>query len=286
MILFTGLTGAVGTEIVKLLPEFGIQARGLVRDPAKADMIKAAGVEVVHGDLGDPDTIKEALRGCDKAFLLMANARQQLDLEKGFVDAARTAEVRHLVKMSANGANSNSTALLKRYHGDSEQYIRESGLPYTLVRPNYFMQNMFHVAASIVEQDKYFMPMRDGQVGIIDVRDVARFMLTVLTHPGHENKTYEITGSELVSFHDIAGQLSDVMGREIRYVDVPAEDFKESIVHWVPDDWYVETVSDMFKLTAQGRGALLNDIYTQVTGRAPTSLRQFFRDYSTFFEKA
>ena len=286
MILFTGLTGAVGTEIVKLLPEFGIQARGLVRDPAKADMIKAAGVEVVHGDLGDPDTIKEALRGCDKAFLLMANARQQLDLEKGFADAARTAEVRHLVKMSANGANSNSTALLKRYHGDSEQYIRESGLPYTLVRPNYFMQNMFHVAASIVEQDKYFMPMRDGQVGIIDVRDVARFILTVLTRPGHENKTYEITGPELVSFHDIAGQLSDVMGREIRYVDVPAEDFKESLVHWVPDDWYVETVSDMFKLTAQGRGALLNDVYTQVTGRAPTSLRQFFRDYSTFFEKA
>ena len=285
MILFTGLTGAIGTEIVKLLPEFGIQARGLVRDPAKADLIGAAGVEVIPGDLGDPVTVKEALQGCDKAFLLMANSRDQLDLEKGFVDAARASGVRRLVKMSANGACSNSTSLLKRYHGNSEQHIRESGLSYTLVRPNYFMQNMFHVAASIVEHDKYFMPMRDGQVGIIDVRDVARFILTVLTRPGHENKTYEITGPELVSFHDIAGQLSEVMGREIRYVDVPAEDFKESLSQWVPDDWYVETVSDMFKLTAQGRGALLNDIYSQVTGRAPTTLRQFFRDYSSFFEK-
>ena len=285
MILFTGLTGAVGTEIVKLLPEFGIQARGLVRDPAKADLIGAAGVEVIPGDLGDPVTVKEALQGCDKAFLLMANSRQQLDLEKGFVDAARASGVRRLVKMSANGANSNSTSLLKRYHGNSEQHIRESGLSYTLVRPNYFMQNMFHVAASIVEQDKYFMPMRDGQVGIIDVRDVARFILTVLTLPGHENKTYEITGPELVSFHDIAGQLSEVMGREIRYVDVPAEDFKESLSQWVPDDWYVETVSDMFKLTAQGRGALLNDIYSQVTGGAPTTLRQFFQDYSSFFAR-
>ena len=286
MILFTGLTGAVGTEIVKLLPEFGIQARGLVRDPAKADLIKAAGVDVITGDLGDPIAIKEALQGCDKAFLLMANSREQLDLEIGFVDAARASGVRYLVKMSANGANSNSTSLLKRYHGDSEQHIRDSGLSYTLVRPNYFMQNMFHVAAGIIDQDKYFMPMRDGQVGIIDVRDVARFILTVLTSPGHENKTYEITGPELVSFHDIAGQLSEVMGREIRYVDVPAEDFKESLSQWVPDDWYVETVSDMFKLTAQGRGALLNDIYTQVTGRAPTTLRQFFQDYSSFFEKS
>ena len=286
MILFTGLTGAVGTEIVKLLPEFAIQARGLVRDPAKADLIKAAGVEVITGELGDPVTVKEALRGCDKAFLLMANSREQLVLEKSFVDAARASGVRHLVKMSANGANSNSTSLLKRYHGDSEQHIRDSGLSYTLVRPNYFMQNMFHVAAGIVEQDKYFMPMRDGQVGIIDVRDVARFILAVLTSPGHENKTYEITGPELVSFHDIAGQLSNVMGREILYVDVPAEDFKESLSQWVPDDWYVETVSDMFKLTAQGRGALLNDIYSQVTGRAPTTLRQFFQDYSSFFEKS
>ena len=285
MILFTGLTGAVGTEIVKLLPEFGIQARGLVRDPAKADLIRAAGVEAIPGDLGDPVTVKEALQGCDKAFLLMANSREQLDLEKGFVDAAQASGVRRLVKMSANGANSNSTSLLKRYHGNSEQHIRESGLSYTLVRPNYFMQNMFHVAASIVEQDKYFMPMRDGQVGIIDVRDVARFILTVLTRPGHENKTYEITGPELVSFHDIAGQLSEVMGREIRYVDVPAEDFKESLSQWVPDDWYVETVSDMFKLTAQGRGALLNDIYSQVTGGAPTTLRQFFQDYSSFFAR-
>ena len=286
MILFTGLTGAVGTEIVKLLPEFGIRARGLVRDPAKADLIKAASVEVITGDLGDPVAIKEALQGCDKAFLLMANSREQLDLEISFVDAARASGVRYLVKMSANGANSNSTSLLKRYHGDSEQHIRDSGLSYTLVRPNYFMQNMFHVAAGIIDQDKYFMPMRDGQVGIIDVRDVARFILTVLTSPGHENKTYEITGPELVSFHDIAGQLSEVVGREIRYVDVPAEDFKESLSQWVPDDWYVETVSDMFKLTAQGRGALLNDIYTQVTGRAPTTLRQFFQDYSSFFEKS
>ena len=285
MVLFTGLTGVVGTEILRLLPEYEIQTRGLIRDSGKTGALKNAGVEVVCGDLAEAAAVKEALQGCDKAFLLIGNARQQLDLEKGFVDIAREAGIRHLVKMSANGADSNSTALLKRYHGDAEQYIRESGLCYTLIRPNFFMQNMFHLAGSIVEQDKFFMPMRDGQVGIIDVRDVARFILTVLTAPGHEDKTYEITGSELVSFHDIASQLSEVMGREINYVDVPAEDFKQSLLQWVPDDWYVETVSELFELIAQGSGALLNDEYTRVTGRIPTTLRQFFRDYSSFFEK-
>ena len=285
MILFTGLTGAVGTEILKLLPDYEIQARGLIRDSGKADALKDAGVEMVCGDLADSAAVAEALQGCDKAFLLMANAREQLDLEKGFVDAARAAGVGHLVKMSANGANSNSTSLLKRYHGDAEQYIRESGLGYTLVRPNFFMQNMLHITGTIVAEDKFYMPMRDGQVGIIDVRDVARFVLDVLTGSGHDGETYEITGPELVSFHDIAVQLSGVMGREISYIDVPAADFKQSLAHWVPDEWYVETVSEMFELTAQGRGALLNDNYTRVTGRAPTSLGQFFRDYASFFEK-
>ena len=285
MILFTGLTGAVGMEIVKVLPEYGIQARGLVRNPDKTDALRKAGVEVVRGGLEDRDAVRAALRGCDRAFLLMANSREQLDLEKSFVNAAGECGVGHIVKMSANGADSNSTALLKRYHGDAEQYIRESGLRYTLVRPNFFMQNMLHMAGSIVEQDRFFMPMRTGQVGIIDVRDVARFILDVLTGPDHEDQTYEITGPELVSFHEIADQLSEVMGREIRYVDQPAAEFKQSLLQWVPDDWYVETVSELFELIAQGSGALLNDEYTRVTGRAPTTLRRFFRDYSPSFEK-
>ena len=285
MILFTGLTGAVGTEIIKLLPEYDIPARGLVRNPDKADAVREAGVEMIPGGLEDKDAVNAALRGCDRAFLLMANSRQQLELEKSFVDACVEAGVRHIVKMSANGADSNSTALLKRYHGDAEQYIRESGLRYTLVRPNFFMQNMLHITGFIVAEDKFHMPMRDGQVGIIDVRDVARFILDVLTRTGHENKTYEITGPELVSFHDIAAQLSEVVGREIRYVDQPAAEFKQSLRHWVPDDWYVETVSELFELIAQGSGALLNDEYTRVTGRAPITLRRFFRDYSSSFEK-
>ena len=286
MILFIGLTGAVGTEIIKLLPEYGIRARGLVRNPDKAEAAREAGVEIIPGSLEDEDAISAALQGCDRAFLLMANSRQQLELEKSFVDTAVETGVGHIVKMSANGADSNSKALLKRYHGDSEQHIRESGLRYTLVRPNFFMQNMLHMAGSIVEQDRFFMPMRDGQVGIIDVRDVARFVLDVLTLPGHEDQTYEVTGSELLSFHDIAEQLSEVMGREIRYVDQPAAEFKQSLLQWVPDNWYVETVSELFELIAQGSGAILNDEYTQVTGRAPTALRRFFRDYSSFFEKA
>ena len=283
MILFTGLTGAVGTEILKLIPAYGIRARGLVRNPDKAVALPAAGVDVVRGGLEDQDAVKTALPGCDSAFLLMANSREQLELEKRFVDAAVEAGIGHIVKMSANGAHPGSPALLKRYHGAAELYIRESGLRYTLVRPNFFMQNMLHVAAAIVEQDRFFMPMGDGQVGIIDVRDVAHFVLTVLTRPGREHRTCEITGPELVSFHDVARQLSGVMGRPISYIDQPPSEFKASLLQWVPDDWYVETVSELFELIAQGSGALLNDVYTRVTGREPTPLRQFFRDYSSCF---
>ena len=270
---------------MKLLPEYDIRARGLVRDPDKAGAIRNAGVEVSHGGLEDKDTVKAALRECDRAFLLMANSREQLELEKSFIDAARNAGIGNIVKMSANGADTGSPALLSRFHGESENYIRASGMSYTLVRPNFFMQNMLHVANTIVAEDKFYMPMRDGRVGIIDVRDVARFVLTVLTGSGHDGKTYEITGPELLSFHDIAQQLSEVMGRDIHYVDTPAAEFKQSLLQWVPDDWYVETVSELFELIAQGSGAIRNDEYTRVTGRSPTTLCQFFRDYSSFFAK-
>ena len=285
MILFTGLTGAVGTEIVKLLPEYGIRARGLIRKPEQAQTLQAAGVEIALGSLEDEAALSAALQGCEQAFLLMANCREQLDLEKNFVDLAHRTGVQHIVKMSANGAGADSSALLKRYHGESEDHIRRSGLAYTLVRPNFFMQNLLHVAASIVEQDKIILPMRAGKVGIIDVRDVAHFVLALLARPGQENKTCEITGPELLSFQQIAAQLSAVMGREIGYVDVPPAEFKQSLLQWVPDQWYVETVSELFELIAQGSGALLNDEYTRATGRTPTTLQQFFGDYSSYFEK-
>ena len=283
MILFTGLTGKVGAAIVELLPEFGVQARGLVRDRGKAAVMEAAGVEVALGDLGDAAAVGTALEGCEKAFLLMANGPRQLELELGFIEAAQGAGLGRLVKMSANGADSASAAALKRFHGDAEECLRTSGLPYTVIRPNFFMQNLLWMAAEIAARDSFSMPMGKGRVGIIDVRDVARFVLTVLTQPGHENKTYEITGPELVSFHDIARQLSAATGRTIRYIDIAPEAFRRVLAQWMPDDWQVEAVAQLFALIAQDQGALVNDVYRQATGRAPSPLRQFFQDCAPAF---
>ena len=283
MILFTGLTGKVGAAIVKLLPEFGVQARGLVRDRGKAAALEAAGVEVALGDLGDAAAVSATLEGCEKAFLLMANGPRQLELELGFIEAAQGAGLGRLVKMSANGADSASAAALKRFHGDAEERLRASGLPYTVIRPNFFMQNLLWMAAEIAERDAFSMPMGQGRVGIIDVRDVARFVLTVLTQPGHENKTYEITGPELVSFHDIARQLSAATGRTIRYIDIAPEAFRRVLSQWMPDDWQVEAVAQLFALIAQDQGALVNDVYRQATGREPSHLRQFFQDCAPAF---
>lgn len=283
MILFTGLTGKVGAAIVKVLPEFGVRARGLVRDPCKAAALEAAGVEVAVGDLGDAAAVSVALEGCEKAFLLMANGPRQLELEQGFIAAAQGAGLAHLVKMSATGADSASPAVLKRFHGDAEECLRGSGLPYTVIRPNFFMQNLLWMAAEIGARSSFSMPMGQGRVGIIDVRDVARFVLTALTQPGHENKTYEITGPELVSFHGIARQLSTATGRTIRYIDIAPEAFRRALAQWMPDAWQVEAVAGLFALIAQDQGALVNDVYRQITGRAPGGLQQFFQDHAPAF---
>lgn len=281
--LFTGLTGTVGREIMKLLPRFDIPARGLVRKAEQAPLLEAAGVRPVLGDLGDDAALAKALAGCGQAFLLTANDARQLEWEEKFIDRAAAAGVRRLVKLSAVGADENSPALLKRWHGVAERRLRESGLRYAIVRPGFFMQNLLHCAAEIAAQNAFSLPMGNGRVGAVDAHDVARFVLTVLSRPDGEDRIYEITGPKVVSFHDMAAQLSAVLGREIRYLDAEPGAFRQALLQWMPDAWYADAVAALFALIAQGHGAMANDEYREATGRAPTTTGQFFRDHAEVF---
>ena len=106
----------------------------------------------------------------------------------------------------------------------------ESGLPYTFVTAIYFMQNTLAVAPTVASAGTIYMPMKDGKVGIIDARDVAEAVATVLTSDGHEGKSYLLTGPESISVHDVADTLSRVLGNEVKYVNVPPEGAKEAML--------------------------------------------------------
>ena len=122
-------------------------------------------MNVIQGDMTDADALAQAMTGVTRACLVMANGKAQLEAETAFVDAAKTAGVEHVVKLSAIGADSQSSAVLKRIHGDSENYLRKSGLGYSIVRPNFFMTNLLMAAPTIKQDDAMYWPMADAEVG-------------------------------------------------------------------------------------------------------------------------
>jgi uncharacterized protein YbjT (DUF2867 family) len=283
MILLTGVTGKIGGETAKQLVAKGASLRALVRDEAKAADLKAAGVELVVGDIADADTVNKALDGAEKAFLLLPNGEHQLEWEKQFTDLAVAAGVKHLVKMSSMEAVADAETPIPRAHWASEEYIRASGLDWTMVKPNFFMQNLLASAGSIKAQRKFFMPMGDGTTGMADARDIGAVCAEVLTGEGHAGQSYEITGPEVLSFYDVADRFSEVLGEKVEYDPMSMDQFRERMTGiLVP--WHLNAVCELFREIAEIGLDHTTDTFKELTGRDPISVRQFIEDYAGAFK--
>jgi uncharacterized protein YbjT (DUF2867 family) len=277
MILLTGATGKIGGETAKQLIEKGASLRALVRNEAKAADLQAAGVELIVGDFADADTVKRALDGAEKAFLLAPNGEHQQAQEKQFVDLAVAAGVKQLVKMSSLEAVADAQTAIPKIHWASEEYIRASGLDWTMIKPNFFMQNLLTSAATIKGQRKFFLPMADGTTGMSDIRDIGAVCAEALTGEGHAGQSYEITGPEIVTFHDVAERFSQVLGEKVEYVAIPMEAYREKLGQ-VLQPWHANAVSELFGEIAAGGLNQLTSTFKELIGRDPISVRQFVED--------
>ena len=283
MILVTGATGRTGSEVVKALIAKGEQVRALVRDPQRAEVIQGPGVELVVGDVEKPETWDAALQGVDKVFLLSPEGPQMAELHGKFADAAKRAGVRHLVRMSILVANPDSPLAIGRWHGEADQNVANSGIPYTIIRPAYFMQNIIGSARMIASENAFPGAMGDGKVGVIDTRDIGNVAATVLTSDGHEGKTYPLTGPEALSMGELAGKLSAVLGKEVKYVNVSQEDAKAGMMAMGMPDWMADGWVAMAMMISTGAADMVTPMVKEVTGEEPRSFDQFAGDYANAF---
>ncbi len=283
MILLTGVTGKTGSQAAKLLAEKNLPLRALVRNEEKAGPLRDAGIEVVIGDVTNEEDVKNALQGCEKALMILPNGKEQLELEKRFVDLAIAAGVKHLVKLSSMEACPEATGKIPRVHDDSEKYIEASGIAYTFVRPNFFMQNFLANSPTIKAQKKFFLPMGDGKAGMSDTRDIGAVMALVLSEPGHENQSYEVTGPELLSFHDAAAQFSEVLGETIEYVNVDMASYRETLRPFVSSEWHLDAVCELFEEIGEGGLEFKTDTIKSLLKRDPKSLKDFINDFKPVF---
>jgi uncharacterized protein YbjT (DUF2867 family) len=282
MILLTGVTGKTGGETARQLLKKGARVRAVVRDEAKAAELKAAGAELVVGDMADAGTVRRALAGIEKAFLLLPNGRHQRELEMQFTDLAVAAGVKHLVKMSSMEAVAHAKTPIPQAHWAVEEHIRASGLDWTMVKPNFFMQNLLASANSIRQQRRFSLPMGSGTTGMADIRDIGAACAEVLTGRGHAGQSYEITGPEVLTFYDVAERFSEVLGEKVEYVPMPMEQFCERM-KGILEPWHLNAVSELFREVAEIGLDHTTDTFRRLLGRDPIPLRQFIRDHVALF---
>ena len=284
MILITGATGKTGSATAKSLGEKGETFRALIRNEEKKEGLESLGGEVVIGSIENTEVVNQSMQGVKTVLVLLPNSESQLALEKQLVDSAKQAGVERIVKMSSIEATPDATSPIPKLHLESEEYIKQSGLAWTMIKPNFYMQNLLASAGTIKEQGKIFLPMGDGKTGMIDTTDVGKVLAKVLSEDGHESMNHEITGPEILSFYEVAEIFSQVLGKQVDYVDVPMDAYKETLGQFLTNQWHLDAVIDLFKGIAEGGIEDKTDTFNELMGETTKSLSQFLAENSFIFK--
>jgi len=254
-----------------------VPIRAGVRDQAKARKQFGADIALATFDFEDTSSFPGALEGVEKVFLLPPLMPNQVDVANAFVDAAKRAGVRHIVKLSAIGADASPPYTFGKWHAANEQHIRESGLAFTFLRPNSFMQNF--ITYFPPRDGTIYLPWGNGKASFVDVRDIAAVAAEALTSDGHEGKTYTLTGPAALGIAEVASILSETAGREINYIDVPESAARDGMLQAGLPQWQVEPLLELHATNKQNRWTAVTSDVEKVTGTPPIDFAQFARDH-------
>jgi uncharacterized protein YbjT (DUF2867 family) len=283
MILITGASGNVGREVLKQIAGTGVPVRAAFQSLSKAAAAPSS-VEVVTMDYNEPRTIRAALEGVDHVFLVGPPTADLPAMERKAVDEIRNSGGIHIVKLSAMGGRA---ATFPRQHMDSENYIKASGVPYTFLRPNGFMQNFINYnARTINTQSAFYGCQGDGRVSHVDIRDIGSVAVKVLTGMGHQGKSYTLTGPEALTNARVAQILSEDLGRDINYVNLTDEQFRQAAIGAGVPEWSAAALTDLQRVYRDAGASAVSSDVEQLLGRKPISFEQFSRDHKAAFERA
>jgi uncharacterized protein YbjT (DUF2867 family) len=270
-ILVLNANGKVGHEVATQLLAKGAKVRIGARDVAKAKAA-FAGADIVHVDYTKPESLDVAMAGVMAVFTATPFEllpQPELDV----VTAAKKAGVKRIVKLSGIGAEKGTP------HGDVDAAIKDSGLEFTFLRPNFFMQNYTTMsAAGIKTQGAFYEPADEGKSSFIDTRDIAAVAVKALTEAGHNGKDYTLTGGEALSRKDVAEIISKVTGKPVNFVNVDDAALRQAMAQ-APKQ-LTDFMSYLFGVVRAGYTAGVSPDVETVLGRKPTTFAQFAKDHA------
>ena len=282
MILVTGGTGTVGGELLRLLSQSEIPARALARDPSRAPT--RPGITWVKGDLSKPETLTAVFDGAESLFLLTSYYEDMVELQHNAIVAARAAGVRHVVKVSAFAATDHSRAPVGRWHFQVEQELQESGMEWTILRPHHFMQNLLTQLDYIVNDAAVYSASGDGKIPYVDALDVAAVAFVTLTQPGHQGRTYVVTGSEAISYRQAAQIIGAEIGKPLRFIDETQDEARaRRIREGLPPAVVESALAISAYQRSGGKTVTITTTIAELTGRPATTFAEFAHEHAADF---
>jgi uncharacterized protein YbjT (DUF2867 family) len=287
MILLTGATGSVGFELAKLLSSRGFSAKAMVRSASAAQKLShLPGIEPVIGDFDDPASLEIALQGVERAFLLTNSSEHVEAQQLAFVAAAKHAGVQHIVKLSQLHADAASPVRFLRYHAKVEQSIQDSGMSYTFLRANLFMQALLAFRDTIVDQGKFFAPIGEAKISIVDIRDIADIAAEALTSAGHEGRVYDITGPEALTHAEIAARIGQLIGKPVDFINVAPEAMHQAVLNLGFPLWQADGIIEDYAHYGRGEAEIVSHHVNDVMSRGARSFAEFLADYAGALKQA
>jgi uncharacterized protein YbjT (DUF2867 family) len=281
--LIIAANGRVARRVVAQLNAMGEAPDVVVRDPAKARRVlvdergRPTYRDLFVGELANDETMRRAMSGAGVAFLAVGSSPAQVELEKQVIDAAQDASLGHLVKLSAALAAHDAVSSVLRVHAEIEDHLVMSGVPHTLVSPTSFMELSLIDAASIREVDRWVGTAPDGVNSLIDSQDVVDVVVEVLRDPSKRGGTHILTGSEALTWPDVARAMSAVTGRTITYEAISASARRDQLRSAGLPDWRVDLLLGIDELNRHSVYAIPNDRVWELAGHPARRIDDFLR---------
>lgn len=278
-ILVTGAAGLAGSAVIREFARNQRPVRALVRSRAKARAFEVfPTVEIVEGDMSAPESLHEALSGVDRVLLISSSVPQMAQTQAAFIDAAQKAGVRHIVKFSGlSAADVGTPFVFGGLHAEAEQHLENSGLAWTHLRPSQFMTEYVREVPTILAHSALFLPLEDAKLTPVDVGDIAKAAFALLTTPGHEAKTYAMSGPEALGMDEVAEQISAAIGNSVQYVRVTREDRRQALLAAGVPPLFVEALDAQAGERLKGAEATVHLETHTALGITPTPFAEFAR---------
>jgi uncharacterized protein YbjT (DUF2867 family) len=282
MILITAASGQIGRAATRRLVESGVPVRALVRDPARIDL-PLPGAELVQGSYEDDASLARALKGVEAVLLAGRDNPGYVGQLARVIGVAESAQVEHVVALSAIGASPSSPISLMRDHHEVEQLVKRSARSWTILRPHLYMQNLLRAGEAVRARGRLAAPMGDLVFPFVSTDDVGAAARVALAAPAdHAGVTYALTGAIALSYESIADALTRLLERPISYDAIPPEQYLAELLAAGIPEWRARDLAFIASAYSPADNAATRDL-PALLDRPPESLREFLAAHRDVF---